>query len=88
MNLRRTAASGGDREGAASAAVQLVGSPLYRVWLQLGVVLVIFMLIDAAYSGDWSRIGVISKEQEQQLQQARRQGCAAGNCTPGPNLLC
>lgn len=26
------------------------------------------MLIDAAYSGDWSRIGAITKEQELQLQ--------------------
>lgn len=27
-------------------------------------------LVDAAYSGDWSRIGVLTTAQEQQLQQA------------------
>ncbi|BDA43717.1 hypothetical protein COCOBI_04-7320 [Coccomyxa sp. Obi] len=36
----------------------------YSVWLQGAVVLVILAAIDAAYSGDWSRIGVISKEVE------------------------
>lgn len=43
-------------------------TPLLQVWLPIGVVLGILMLVDAAYSGDWSRIGAISKEQEMQLQ--------------------
>lgn len=34
------------------------------------------MLVDAAYSGDWSRIGAISKETERALQQV-------GDCTHG-----
>jgi hypothetical protein len=44
-------------------------SPIYRYWLQGAVVLGLLGLIDAAYSGDWSRIGVITKEQELFLQQ-------------------
>ena len=35
-----------------------------------GVALVILAAIDAAYSGDWSRIGVISKDTEAWLQSA------------------
>jgi hypothetical protein len=50
-------------------ATQLVASPLYRVWAQLGVVLLLLMGLDAGFSGDWSRIGVLTTEQEQQLQQ-------------------
>jgi hypothetical protein len=45
-----------------------VATPAYRYWLPAGIVLGILMLLDAAYSGDWSRIGAITTEQEQQLQ--------------------
>lgn len=38
------------------------------------VFLVLFMMIDAGYSGDWSRIGAISKDTEAQLQQV---GCGS-----------
>ena len=44
-----------------------IDTPLLRIWLPLAVFLGILMLIDAAYSGDWSRIGALSKEQELQL---------------------
>lgn len=75
-HLCRAGGGGGPEPAATSgwqpAAAQLVASPFYRVWLQLGVVLLVLMLIDAAYSGDWSRIGVLTKEQEGQLQQASR----------------
>lgn len=40
------------------------------------VFLVLFMMVDAGYSGDWSRIGAISKENEAQLQQVG----AGGTC--------
>lgn len=77
--IRAAASGGGGGSNTLSAAVlQLVSSPLYRVWLQVGVVLVIFMLIDAAYSGDWSRIGVITSDQEVQLKQASGSGLALG----------
>ena len=55
--------------GSAAALRGLVASPLYTVWLQGSVVVLLFALLDAAYSGDWSRIGAISPEQETQLQQ-------------------
>lgn len=52
--LQRSAAvggGGGNEPGAtpppAEGLTQLVASPLYRVWLQLGVVLLLLMLIDA-----------------------------------------
>ena len=41
---------------------------ILRIWAPVAVVLGILMLLDAAYSGDWSRIGAITKEQELQLQ--------------------
>ncbi|GMH40635.1 hypothetical protein BSKO_08539 [Bryopsis sp. KO-2023] len=47
----------------------LTSTPLYRVYLQGGVVLGVLGLVDAAYSGDWSRIGAISKADEAFLQQ-------------------
>lgn len=61
-----------------SSIGQFVASPLYRYWLQGGAVLLLLMGIDAAYSGDWSRIGAISKAQELQLQQVHRVWALAG----------
>lgn len=78
---------GGGESGPAPAAAlqQLVASPLYRIWLQLGVVLLLLMLIDAGFSGDWSRINVLTPDQEALLRQARRGrtllGCHA-RCNP------
>ena len=46
----------------------LADGPLLKVYAPTAVVLGTLMLIDAAYSGDWSRIGVITKQQELQLQ--------------------
>jgi len=37
-----------------------IGTPLYFA-VELGELLVILAMVDAAYSGDWSRIGAISK---------------------------
>lgn len=37
-------------------------------YIPLFIVFCLFMYLDAAFSGDWSRIGVISKEQEQVLR--------------------
>lgn len=73
----RPAAGGGGAPGGGTpppALRQLVASPLYRVWLQLGVVLLLLMLVDAGFSGDWSRIGAITTEQEAALRQARAAG--------------
>jgi len=63
--------SGGDSEGANPLIAELraaAATPLLQVWLPIAVVLGILMVLDAAYSGDWSRIGAITKEQEVQLQ--------------------
>ncbi|KAK9803171.1 hypothetical protein WJX72_008647 [[Myrmecia] bisecta] len=49
---------------------KVTSSRLYSVWLQGAVVIFILGLVDAAYSGDWSRIGAISKADELWLQQA------------------
>lgn len=46
----------------------LVDGPILKVYAPAVVVLGTLMLIDAAYSGDWSRIGVITKQQEIELQ--------------------
>jgi hypothetical protein len=78
QQLQQCSASGGggggsdlDGESGSLTIFKLVSSPLYRVWLQSAVVLFILMAIDAAYSGDWSRIGVLTHEQEAKLQQVR-----------------
>lgn len=63
---RRLAGGGG---GALTTLQRAVASPLYRIWLQLGVVLLLLMLVDAGFSGDWSRIGAITTEQEAALRQ-------------------
>lgn len=61
---------GGNSSGGGGGALQgLVASPLYRIWLQLGVVLLLLMLVDAGFSGDWSRIGAITSDQEAALRQ-------------------
>ena len=43
-------------------------SSLYRGPLQVAVFLIVFMAFDAAFSGDWSRIGAITKETEAALK--------------------
>ena len=43
-------------------------TPAYRGPLQIAVFLIVFMVFDAAWSGDWSRIGAISKETEAWLK--------------------
>jgi hypothetical protein len=52
-----------------TALQQLVNTPLFRVYLPSAVFIGTLALIDAAYSGDWSRIGVITEEQELFLQE-------------------
>jgi hypothetical protein len=53
----------GDGEARAEAGVTgvaaLVGTPVYTA-LEVGELLIILMLLDAAFSGDWSRIGAIT----------------------------
>lgn len=78
---------GGDSSGGGTALQGLVASPLYRTWLQLGVVLLLLMLVDAGFSGDWSRIGAITTDQEAALRQVHRvveavqlTSCRAGAC--------
>ena len=43
-------------------------APWFTVGVQGGVALVVAAAVDAAYSGDWSRIGAISKETEEGLK--------------------
>mmetsp|Transcript_44410 Transcript_44410/g.113456 ORF Transcript_44410/g.113456 Transcript_44410/m.113456 type:complete len:203 (+) Transcript_44410:131-739(+) len=52
-----------------SLAKSVVASPLYSVVLEGAVFVFLLGLVDAAYSGDWSRIGAISVETEDQLKQ-------------------
>ena len=47
---------------------QEISRPLLTTYLPIALVLAILAYLDAAYSGDWSRIGVISKETESFLQ--------------------
>lgn len=48
---------------------RIVNSTAYRVHLQGVVGVGVLGLVDAGYSGDWSRIGVLTAAQEVQLQQ-------------------
>ena len=43
-------------------------SAIYLLLPAGAIALAVFALVDAAYSGDWSRIGAITKEQELSLQ--------------------
>lgn len=45
----------------------MVNSPLYLA-VEIAELLVILMLIDAGYSGDWTRIGAITPDVEALLQ--------------------
>ncbi|KAK9825003.1 hypothetical protein WJX81_008490, partial [Elliptochloris bilobata] len=57
----------GDREAPAlslDALAPLTRTPLYRWGLQGAVVLVILGAIDAGWSGDWHRLGVLTTDQE------------------------
>ncbi|KAL4519728.1 hypothetical protein Ndes2526B_g01700 [Nannochloris sp. 'desiccata'] len=45
-----------------------IDNSFFRLWLPLAVAAGMLMLFDAAYSGDWSRIGVITKDQEVTLR--------------------
>lgn len=51
----------------ASPIAQLINTPLYLL-AEAAVLLGMLALVDAGYSGDWSRIGVIDKEMELMLQ--------------------
>lgn len=62
------AAPKGDSDGIGSQLGSGAGQAVLRIYAPVAVVLGILMLLDAAYSGDWSRIGAITKEQEVQLQ--------------------
>lgn len=48
---------------------RLVGTPLYTA-VEIGELLVILAMVDAGYSGDWSRIGVISTGDERRAVHA------------------
>lgn len=80
QRLSATGGGGGSGSGSTppTALQQLVATPFYRIWLQLGVFLLLFMLVDAGFSRDWSRIGVITHEQEDALQQVGRARVAGG----------
>jgi hypothetical protein len=68
----RAKGEGGGEVGAPAlsldALAPLTRTPLYRTWLQGAVVLVILGAVDAGWSGDWSRTGVLTTGQEAQLR--------------------
>jgi hypothetical protein len=41
---------------------------VFTTYIPIAMVLSLAMYLDAAYSGDWSRIGVLTKQQEKFLQ--------------------
>ena len=68
---KRQGESGGDeqkKEDLTSLAAAVSRSWLFRVPLQGLVALIVLAAVDAAYSGDWSRIGAISRETEESLK--------------------
>ena len=50
------------------ALAPLTRTPLYRFGLQGAVVLVILGAVDAGWSGDWHRLGVLTTDQEAALR--------------------
>ena len=56
------------RQHATTSAIQLLANVACMPHAQVLLLWGLFMLVDAAYSGDWSRIGAISKELEAQLK--------------------
>ena len=54
----------------------LVGTPLYGA-IELAELALLLMLVDAAFSGDWSRIGAITHDTELALQKVAAFVCAA-----------
>jgi hypothetical protein len=71
--LPRICATRGDKtpseeEDPLAALRAAAATPLFEVALPGAVVIGILALLDAAYSGDWSRIGAITVEQEAQLR--------------------
>lgn len=54
--------------GLPPAAVAAARAPWFKYGVQGGVALVVAAAVDAAYSGDWSRIGAITKETEDGLK--------------------
>lgn len=59
-----------------------MASPAYQ-WVQGGVVLLLLMLVDAGFSRDWSRIGVLTTDQEDQLQSVSPHFLCAGRARCG-----
>lgn len=55
--------------GIRSQLSNLVRSDLYSKYLQGAVFVGVLAAVDAGYSGDWSRIGAISKDTEDWLKQ-------------------
>jgi len=80
-----SAAASGDDDAAPllAALADISRTPLYRGPLQVAVFLVVFMIFDAAWSGDWSRIGAISKETEAALKPVTGAICAVHLASAG-----
>ena len=69
--LGRPTSASATKNGDASpldALATLSRTDAYRGPLQIAIFLVVFMVFDAAWSGDWSRIGAISKDTEAALK--------------------
>lgn len=68
-----THATRGDESHAASDLVTVWGGaeipkPFLTTYIPVVLVILILMYLDAAYSGDWSRVGVLTGDQEQFLR--------------------
>jgi hypothetical protein len=53
----------------ADRARELIDTPAYRVYLPIAIGLGLAAFVDAAYSGDWARVGALTLEQEAALRQ-------------------
>lgn len=61
--------SSSDTDGLRRQASDFVQTDLYSKYLQGAVFVGVLAAVDAGYSGDWSRIGAISRETEDWLKQ-------------------
>jgi hypothetical protein len=75
QNNKNTAAAANNNSNTSSTFIspspelsEAIDNRFFRVYLPFAVAAGMCMLFDAADSGDWSRIGVISKETERVLQ--------------------
>jgi hypothetical protein len=67
-NNKNTATASSEFVSPAPELSDAIDNTFFRIYLPFAIAAGMFMLFDAADSGDWSRVGVITKDQELQLQ--------------------